>query len=133
VTSHSRQAREDTTLPKGGGRDGNSPVFVPAGTTVIWSTYSLNRNPKLYGEDWAEYRPERWAQLKATSSDFFMPFGSGPRTCMGQQMVQAEVSYIIVRLLQTFEEIKNEDQRSFKEAKAVSFYNAHGTLVSVKE
>lgn len=37
----------------------------------MWSTYSLNRDPRWYGQDWAEFRPERWANLissKATNS-----------------------------------------------------------------
>lgn len=70
-----------------------------------------------------------------------MPFGSGPRSCLGQQMVQSEVAYVIVRLLQEFQEIRAgvddvqdraEPRRPFREAKAVSFYNANGVVISVE-
>lgn len=202
VTSHSRTAKVDTVLPRGGGGDGQSPLVVRAGATVIWSTYSLNRDPRRYGPDWAAFRPERWAsgsgvlkfhqtngsvttnavgvdgtttgpaKCKGASAlvggvgdttdardlndvvgpkwrDFFMPFGSGPRSCLGQQMVQSEVAYMIVRLLQEFQEIRvggvdddDDDvqrheygirpRQTFKEAKAVSFYNADGVLISVE-
>lgn len=77
--------------------------------------------------------------------DFFMPFGSGPRSCLGQQMVQSEVAYVIVRLLQEFQEMRpagvhdvHQDgaaasrQSCFREAKAVSFYNADGVVISVE-
>lgn len=66
--------------------------------------------------------------------DFFMPFGSGPRSCLGQQMVQSEVGYVIVRLLQEFQEIRAgvDDVQPFKEAEAVSFYNADGVVISVE-
>lgn len=50
---------------------------------------------------------------------------------MGQQMAQAEISYTIVRLLQEFSTIESKDDRAFKEARAVSFYNAYGTMVSM--
>lgn len=66
---------------------------------------------------------------------FFMPFGSGPRTCLGQQMVQAEVSYVIVRLLQEFAHLEMEEGhkgKPFREAKAVSLYNADGVRIMVK-
>ncbi|KAM3557991.1 hypothetical protein ARSEF4850_004818 [Beauveria asiatica] len=139
VASHSRQAAVDTTLPRGGGPDGQLPVVVRAGTTIVWSIYALNRNPAHYGDDWAAFRPERWSEGASSSSSssssahaaYFMPFGSGPRSCIGQQMAQTEISYVLVRLLQAFEKMESRDERPFCEAEAVSFYNAHGTMVEM--
>ncbi|KAJ3497075.1 hypothetical protein NLG97_g2179 [Lecanicillium saksenae] len=132
VASHSRQAAVDTTLPRGGGPDGQSPIAVRAGTSVVWSVYALNRNPLHYGDDWAEFRPERWESLRPlATSAHFMPFGSGPRSCIGQQMAQMEISYVLVRLLQAFETLDSRDERPFREAEAVSFYSAHGTMVGM--
>lgn len=131
VASHSRQAAVDTTLPRGGGPDGQSPVAVRAGTSVVWSVYALNRSPALYGDDWAAFRPERWENARAATTAHFMPFGSGPRSCIGQQMAQTEISYVLLRLLQTFERLESRDDRPFREAEAVSFYSAHGTLVGM--
>lgn len=65
---------------------------------------------------------------------FFMPFGNGPRSCLGQQMVQTEVAYVLVRLLQEFSVITMDDAdaaRPFKEARAVSFYNDGGIHIRV--
>ncbi|XWW97675.1 hypothetical protein V2A60_005661 [Cordyceps javanica] len=136
VASHSRQAAVDTTLPRGGGPDGQSPVAVRAGTSVVWSVYALNRSPAHYGDDWAAFRPERWAGVRgggaaSSAAPHFMPFGSGPRSCIGQQMAQTEISYVLVRLLQAFGTLASRDERPFREAEAVSFYNAHGTLVEM--
>ncbi|KAK2614945.1 hypothetical protein N8I77_001733 [Diaporthe amygdali] len=167
VTSNSRRAKRDTILPRGGGQDGQGPIIVRAGTTIVWSTYSLNRDPQWYGSDWAEFKPERWASVirsraigctaatagqSSASSDsdagqsqtsssedcrdsFFKPFGSGPRACLGQQIARNEVSYIIVRLLQEFPRLRAKEEvepKPFREAKAVSFYNAYGVWVSVR-
>lgn len=147
------------------------PLNVRAGATVVWSTYSLNRDPRRYGEDWAEFRPDRWATLVeakgttttptmaqapgATDMDntrgndgkgdtnvdeqvnwraFFMPFGSGPRSCLGQRMVQTEVAYVLVRLLQEFPTMTLDDAdvgKPFREAEAVSFYNEGGVRIRV--
>ncbi|OAA74690.1 Cytochrome P450 [Akanthomyces lecanii RCEF 1005] len=133
VASHSRQAAVDTTLPRGGGPDGQSPVAVRAGTSVVWSIYALNRSPLHYGHDWAVFRPERWADnlRPLATSPHFMPFGSGPRSCIGQQMAQTEISYVLVRLLQVFGTLRSRDERPFREAEAVSFYSAHGTMVEM--
>lgn len=60
VATNSRQANKDTVLPKGGGPDGQSPVFIPKGTTARYSTHSLHRRKDLWGEDAEEFRPERW-------------------------------------------------------------------------
>lgn len=157
----------DATLPRGGGPDGQSPMMVRAGATIVWSTYSLNRDPRKYGEDWAEFRPDRWAKnsndtttstttttttisektavnssantvgclSEGSKKSAFMPFGSGPRTCLGQAMVQAEVTYVIVRLLQEFPVLAMDSadvERPFKEAQAVSFYNEGGVRIQLQ-
>ncbi len=105
-------------------------MAVRAGTSVVWSVYALNRSPRHYGDDWADFRPERWAEGAAMPSHF-MPFGSGPRSCIGQQMAQTEISYVLVRLLQVFGTLESRDERPFREAQAVSFYSAHGTMVEM--
>lgn len=131
VTYHTRTARIDTTLPHGNnGQCGHVPV--PKGTAVSWSTYSLNRLPQLYGSDSEEFRPERWlgedGALK--DKDGFMPFGTGPRNCLGQQFAMMEVTYIAARLLGAFESFEiREDCVPWREAAAVTNYNGRGTWI----
>lgn len=55
-----RTAERDTVLPKGGGPDGQSPLFVPKGTDCRFTTYSLHRRKDYWGDDADEFRPERW-------------------------------------------------------------------------
>lgn len=74
------------------------------------------------------------AEIGENWREFFMPFGSGPRTCLGQAMVQREVTYVVVRLLQEFPTLGMDDAEigvPFKEAKAVSFYNEGGVNIRV--
>ena len=64
VSTNMRCAANDTVLPKGGGHDGQSPIFVPKGTQCRWSLYSLHRRKQSYGDDADKFRPERWETLR---------------------------------------------------------------------
>ena len=102
----SKTAAVDTILPKGGGLDNESPVFVPKGRRVVYPLYTANRNSKYFGSDTEVYRPERFADLPKSGGPAFMPFSTGPRLCLGQQLALTEASYITIRLLQTFDVIE---------------------------
>lgn len=101
VSNNLRVAKDDTFLPRGGDPDGQSPIFCARGTTVFFSVYSTQRLSEYYGKTTEEFIPERWADLKDIGWAF-MPFGSGPRVCLGQQFALTEVSYVTIRIAQTF-------------------------------
>ena len=61
-----RAANKDTVLPKGGGLDGQAPLFVPKGTSCRFAVYSLHRRRDVYGDDAEEFRPERWDALRTS-------------------------------------------------------------------
>ena len=69
VPGNARFANKATTIPVGGGPDGKSPVFIPKGGTVVYSTFSMHRRKDLYGEDAEEYKPERWETLRVGWGD----------------------------------------------------------------
>ena len=50
----------DVVLPKGGGNDGKSPIFVRKGTSVHLHFNGLHKRKDLWGPDVDEFRPERW-------------------------------------------------------------------------
>ncbi|KAL7275112.1 Protein kinase alk2 [Rhizina undulata] len=108
VPVNRRVAVRNTLLPVGGGPDGRSPVFIPAGQKVDYSVYALHRRPDLYGEDAEEFRPERWGEGQGKGWDY-LPFNGGPRICLGQQYALTEASYTIVRILQHFSRIEPAD------------------------
>lgn len=100
VARNLRVALKNTTLPKGGGKDGESPIFISKGTDITFNIYQCHRETEVYGKDATTFRPERWETLKPGWS--FMPFGSGPRICLGQQFALTEISYVTIRFLQNF-------------------------------
>lgn len=64
VPINSRAANKDTTVPRGGGPNGDEPVFVPKGTEVNYSVYAMHRCKEYWGDDANEFKPERWSGRK---------------------------------------------------------------------
>ena len=83
IPSNAREAAVDTTLPYGGGSDGNSPLFVKKGTLLIYNVYAMHRNQSLFGKDVEEFVPERWDGLRPGWG--YLPFHGGPRVCIGRK------------------------------------------------
>lgn len=83
VPTNARQAVVDTVLPLGGGEDGKSPLFIPAGRAVAWNLYAMHRRRDLYGDDAEEFKPERWETLRPSWE--YLPFNGGPRVCIGRK------------------------------------------------
>ncbi|KAK3939387.1 cytochrome P450 [Diplogelasinospora grovesii] len=105
VPFNSRYANKDTTLPRGGGKDGNSPVFIPKGSTCDYSVFVMQRRKDIWGPDADEFKPERWEGRKVGWE--YLPFNGGPRVCIGQQFALTEASYVTVRLLQRFDKMES--------------------------
>lgn len=107
VPFNGRTAVRDTTLPTGGGADGTSPVFIPAGSEVRFSTHVLQRRHDLWGDDADDFVPERWEKKRPGWQ--YVPFNGGPRICIGQLFALTEAGHVIVRMLQKFDKIEGID------------------------
>ncbi|KAH6605190.1 hypothetical protein Trco_006897 [Trichoderma cornu-damae] len=127
VTSNMRTAERDTVLPKGGGPDGQSPLFVPKGTDCRFSTYSLHRRKDYYGADVDEFRPERWETHRPGWE--YIPFSGGPRICIGQQFALTQMLYLIARVLQTFSDIQPGDDKPMIQHAGMTLSMVHGSWI----
>jgi cytochrome P450 len=107
VAMNSRRATCDTTLPRGGGPDGLSPVYVRAGQEVNYYVLAMQRRRDLWGDDADDFAPERWDKRRRGWE--FVPFNGGPRICMGQQLALSEAAFTVIRTLQRFDRIENLD------------------------
>ncbi|KAM0794362.1 cytochrome P450 [Usnea florida] len=112
VPINMRQATKSTVLPVGGGPTRSSPILVRKGEAVCYSVYAMHRRKDLYGDDADHFRPDRWEPSSGRSPDLrnigwgYLPFNGGPRVCLGQEFAFLEAAYTIVRLLQTFGDIR---------------------------
>lgn len=125
-----RVALADTKLPLGGGPDGTSPVYIRAGTVLATSFYTLHRLPSIWGSDAAEFKPERWYTAKPKPWEY-VPFGGGPRACVGQQKALMEASYVVVRVLQKYSNIESRDEREWAGHVQMTSKSANGCKVSL--
>jgi cytochrome P450 len=129
VPTNSRFAIRNTTIPCGGGPDGRSQIFVAKGQIVSYSLYDMHRRKDIYGSDAEEFKPERWETLRAGWG--YLPFNGGPRICIGQQFALTEVSYMIVRMIQAFDNIEVRDNEEWKEKLSVTLTSYHGVKVAL--
>ncbi|KAI5954290.1 hypothetical protein KGF54_002065 [Candida jiufengensis] len=103
VPRNARVATKNTTLPFGGGKDGQSKIFIPKGSTIVYNISATQVDPKYYGKDSKEFRPERWYEESTRKLGWaYLPFNGGPRICLGQQFALTEASYVIARLAQNY-------------------------------
>ncbi|MFD1195795.1 cytochrome P450 [Seohaeicola saemankumensis] len=88
----SRTAQAADTL---GGRE------IRPGDTVMIPIYALHRNHLLW-DDPDAFRPERFADRKAVPRYAYLPFGDGPRICIGASFALQEAVIILATLLARF-------------------------------
>jgi cytochrome P450 len=129
VPGNGRFAIKDTVLPRGGGPDGQQPLFVPKGTMVGYSVFTMHRRKDIYGPDAEEYRPERWETLRPGWE--YLPFNGGPRICLGQQYALTEASYVTVRLVQEFSRIESRDPGPWMEGLTLTCASKNGVKVGL--
>lgn len=125
-----RVALRDTLLPKGGGSEQTSPVYVRKGTMFDTAFYVLHRQRAIWGEDAEEFKPHRWDTFKPNVWEY-QPFGGGPRGCIGRQKALTEASYVIVRMLREFDRIESRDAREWTGKVQLTAKNANGCKVAL--
>ncbi|CAO2630605.1 Cytochrome P450 3A11 [Lemmus lemmus] len=78
-------------------------VFIPKGSVVMIPIFSLHRDPQYWPEP-EEFRPERFSKEKKGSIDpyVYMPFGNGPRNCIGMRFALMNIKLALTKLLQNF-------------------------------
>ncbi|CAI7623071.1 unnamed protein product [Penicillium glandicola] len=121
-----RVAVDDICLPTGGGPTGDEPLLVRKGTLVAFSAWALHRDKETFGPDAETFVPERWDKLSGLDWSHFIPFGGGPRRCIGQEFALNVATFTIVRLLQKFSGVKNVDPTPFQEDLGITLASEHG-------
>ncbi|KFQ99861.1 Cytochrome P450 3A24, partial [Nipponia nippon] len=78
-------------------------VTIPKGMVVMIPAYVLHRDPGYWLEP-DEFRPERFSKESKGSIDpyTFLPFGAGPRNCIGMRFALLVLKMAVVVLLQNF-------------------------------
>jgi cytochrome P450 len=74
--------------------------IIPAGERMFYSIYLTHRDPVVW-DNADDFCPERFAHGRKTPPFSYLPFGGGPRACIGAAFGQAEARVVLARLLQT--------------------------------
>ena len=75
---------------------------VPAGSRMFYSIYLTQRDPSIW-ENADEFCPARFERGRKTPPFSYVPFGGGPRACIGAAFGQAEARLVLAYLLKNFE------------------------------
>jgi cytochrome P450 len=87
------------------GDDSVDGVAIPAGTTVLAFIYGVHRSPQFWQEP-ERFLPERFQEAgHATTRQMFLhlPFGGGPRQCIGSSYASLQMLLILSVLLPRYD------------------------------
>ncbi|XP_055266216.1 cytochrome P450 3A24-like isoform X2 [Moschus berezovskii] len=78
-------------------------VSIPKGTAAIVPISVLHKDPEFWPEP-EEFRPERFSKKNKDSINpyVYLPFGIGPRSCIGMRFAIMNMKLAVVRILQNF-------------------------------
>lgn len=92
-------------IPRGAnGDDEIAGYHIPAGSMVFPVPYNVHRHPAFWPEP-EEFKPERWASAEITQLPdcAYLPFGDGPRACIGRHYALQEALLVIATIAQRYQ------------------------------
>lgn len=75
-------------------------LHLPPGSPVIFSQYITHHRSDLFQEPDC-FRPERWQHI-SPSPYAYLPFGAGPRMCIGAPLAMTEIRTALIIMLKKF-------------------------------
>lgn len=78
-------------------------ITIPKDMIVMVPVYALHHDPELWPEP-EEFRPDRFSKQNKQSINpyTYLPFGAGPRNCIGMRFALAMVKLALVEVLQHY-------------------------------
>ncbi|KUI71998.1 hypothetical protein VM1G_07646 [Cytospora mali] len=78
---------------------------IPRGKSVVCLIGKIMQDPKIYGDDAAEFKPERMLDenFEKLPKNAWKPFGTGMRACIGRAFAWQEAVLAVALILQNFD------------------------------
>jgi len=81
-------------------------LIIPGKMEVHVPSLALHHDPQIWGDDVHLFKPDRFAEgvAKATKNNIsaFLPFGMGPRNCVGMNFAYNEIKITLSMILQRY-------------------------------
>jgi len=91
-----------------------SGKFFPEGTVLSVPSYTIHRDPEIWGSDVEVFRPERWfEQDQAGIQKTFNPFSYGPRACVGKNLANMELQIFIATIFRRYTFVLEDPAKPF--------------------
>ncbi|WP_395727713.1 cytochrome P450 [Nakamurella sp.] len=76
--------------------------LIPAGTQVMVGVYAMHHDPALWADP-DRFDPDRFATLRLAGDDRwrYLPFGGGPRSCIGDHFAMLEAALGLATIIGT--------------------------------
>ncbi|CAF3064566.1 unnamed protein product [Rotaria sp. Silwood2] len=106
---------------------------IPVGTIITANIYSLHFNPDLWGPVGPHtFYPERFATKRHPLA--WIPFGAGPRNCVGMRFALMEMKIVLIRLLRIYSIIDcgQQTHQPFKELEEFMVISPKKALVRLQ-
>jgi len=75
---------------------------IPKDTSIEIFNYGIQRDSDIWGEDANEFNPDRFDNLTKDQAIALMPFGGGPRICIGNTFSLYEQKIFLAKLFRKF-------------------------------
>jgi len=122
-TLNTRQANEDTII---------GDYLFPQDKVIFISPFANHTNPKYFPNP-EKFDPERFSaeNEKSIPKHVYIPFGTGPRVCIGQAFAMMEAKLILASIVQCFEISLAKGQELNPQAQ-ITLSNKDGMNVYIK-
>uniref|UniRef100_A0A182NA41 Cytochrome P450 n=1 Tax=Anopheles dirus TaxID=7168 RepID=A0A182NA41_9DIPT len=106
-------------------------IYVREGTPVLIPVLSIHMDPKYHPEP-QQFDPQRFSTERKVNhpGTVFLPFGDGPRMCLGMRFAQAQVKLALVKLMLSFRVLVAPSDKPFVvDPRSFVYQSKHGLRI----
>lgn len=113
------------------------PVTIEKGTKILLPINALHSHPDYYSNA-DQFDPEHFplhsdSARKLKDAGVFMPFGNGPRSCLGIRYTTSSMKSVLCTLVQNFEMSIDKVDESVSPRNGALFFSGSNTMVKFKK